>query len=175
MPNAKLELVYDEEAPDPRKGKHLGTIIAWHEEFNYSDPEAPQGMTRSAFLAWAHERQAIIVPVFELDGRLLVNDGKMPPDAAFVGYIYSTPERYGNHKTLASQDGPVSVLAAEVRAFDRWVNDERYGFRLRTPEGSPVTTTYGFDDPQVALAAGYKEAKDMGLDVVSVAYKIVAA
>jgi beta-galactosidase GanA len=63
MPSAILELLYDEEAPDPRESKHLGTIIAWHPDFNYGDPDAPV-MRQSEFPDWVGENPGVTIRPF---------------------------------------------------------------------------------------------------------------
>jgi hypothetical protein len=161
MPEATLCLLSDEEAPDPRREKHVGTIICWHPLFNYGDTNAPK-ISQEDFES---RTWAVTVPIYEGDGLdILVpmlyanwSEGNPP-----IGYIYTTWVETG---TL---DSTRLLLAEEVRVYSLWLAGERFGYRLFNPTtGRRYSTVYGFNDKSKCFAAGRCEARQMGLDIIS--------
>jgi hypothetical protein len=95
------------------------------------------------------------------------------PAISPIGYIYCTPgKRRERGCELLTPDQVRDILTGEVRVYSRWLNDERYGYRLRVPNGRPITTTYGYDDKTKCLQDGMFEARKMGLDIESTVDKI---
>lgn len=162
-----IEIHIDQDCPSPRKNDNLGTIIAWHRNYNLSDDDAPKHLDPSDF---DPSQYAVCLPVYMMDhGNVSLSTGSYgdPWDSGQVGWIYVTREKMlsdalakrATKKVIANA---VSVLKSEIEEYGMYVNGECYGYTVKDADGNELDSCWGFIGDYVRTAA--TEAADYEAD-----------
>jgi hypothetical protein len=168
-----LTIKYDECPSNPREEfDNLGKIICWHRRYNlgdkhnYSEPRdfledlaQEFGMDSDKVydksmeeLMKFIEKHVVILPIYAYEhGAITIRTHSFscPWDSGQVGWIYVTKEdirkEYGVKRVTKKLIEKVeSVLTAEVKTYDDYLNGNVFGFVLENPEGREIDSCWGF-------------------------------
>ncbi len=169
--NKVLEIMYDENAQNPRDWDTLGTLVAWHNRYNLSEEdyndyrefledkssdqyETEEGLENASDkrLMELFQKDNIVLPVFmyEHSGIALNTHGfSCPWDSGQVGYIYVSKEKvrkeYGVKRITKKVLGYVeSALKSEIEVYSNYVDGNVYGYVLKDSKGEEVDSCWGF-------------------------------
>jgi len=151
-----IEIHRDACTPEsPRDWCNLGTIIAWHKNFQFSDEDAPDCASPQDFEEWAQEEEIpFCFPLFMFEhGPIALSLANFddPWDSGQVGYVYVTNQRisesYDEHLGIGgkpTEEQIYKIMQAEVETLAAYANGEVYGYTVTDPEGLEIDSCWGF-------------------------------
>lgn len=157
--NVVLKIYYDRDCPSPREWDNLGTMVCGHRRYRLGDEKAKNTGLYSSWEKWRKGElgeDVIALPLYLYDhsGLAMSTRGDIYPfndpwDAGQVGWIYVTKEKvrreYGVKRiTKKVLDRVVSVLEAEVKEYNQWLQGDVYGFVLEDARGNELHSCWGF-------------------------------
>jgi hypothetical protein len=169
------EVVPDEDPPSPRGWDNLGVMMCAHRRYNLGDLQAPStcgswdGVRR--YIESKHGPLAVCLPIFMMDhSGLSVSTSdtwfraadSQGWDWGRIGFIFVTKkkvyEEYGVKRISPKLRNKVTeYLNNEVKAYDRYLRGDYWGYRILDENGEVVDSCWGFDDRERCE----KEAKEL--------------
>ena len=145
--------ITDEDYPEsPREQwDNLGSIIAWHRNYNLSDKGIDFAEPED-FEDWLKDNPSIVLPVYMYDhSGISLSTGQFscPWDSGQLGWIFVTKEKireeYGVKRITNKLKGKViKVLRQEIETYSQYCEGRVYGFIVETDDGEHIGSCYGF-------------------------------
>lgn len=145
-----LKILPDGDPIDPRRNcEHLGTLLAWHRQYNLGDNNN-YAEPNDFFESEEAKQMYVSLPVYLLDHsvlRLSCNDFHDPWDSGRLGIIYCTEKQA---KAWLGEDctpeKAKKILYDEIEEYDTYLNSEHYGFIIEGLNGEIEDSCWGFMD-----------------------------
>jgi hypothetical protein len=169
--NKVLEIFHDDSPISPRSWDNLGTIVAWHRNYNLSEEdynecrdfleaktyqhyESDEGIENASDqrLMDLFEKDNIILPVYMYEHSgiaLSTTSFSCRWDSGLLGYIFVSKERIRNEYGVKRITKKVlekveSVLKSEIDVYGDYLNGSVYGYVLKDDKGEEVDSCWGF-------------------------------
>lgn len=141
----------DECAESPREWDNLGTITAWHRNYNLSDEKHNYDV--DTFVAEVvNNKNVISLPLYMYEhGGVALSTSAFSCrwDSGQVGWIHVDKDKvrkeYGVTRiTKKVLERVLKVLESEVDTYGKYVNGEVYGYEVLDPQGEHVDSCWGY-------------------------------
>ena len=135
-----IKIYQDESAESPREWDNLGTIAAFHRNYNLSDSK--QFKSPEEVESYIKKTKAIALPVFMYEhGGIALSTGAFgcPWDSGQVGVIFVEREKVMKEwkvKKISKKlmETILSNLKSEIETYSKYLNGEVYGFVIEKEE-----------------------------------------
>lgn len=164
-----VRVEHDDHPESPRQDRtNLGELRIWHRRYSFGDEGAQCPDDPSDFGVWAHQEDAVWLPVFMYDhgGTTINTTGfSCPWDSGQVGYIYATREQilecYGG-KLLTSKRRAMARrdLEGQVRELDQWLRGDVWGYVIEDADGEQVDSLWGLYGEDYAKGEAARALRD---------------
>lgn len=146
-----IKIHNDDSAESPRDWDNLGTITAWHRNYNLSD-ERHNYDVDDFIKEVVNDPNVISLPVYmyEHSGVALNTTGfSCRWDSGQVGWIHVHKDKVRKEYSVKRitkkiRDKVESVLRSEIETYSKYVNGEVYGYVVEDKDGEHVDSCWGF-------------------------------
>lgn len=165
MPTAKI--MQDNDAESPRSWSNFGTMACWHNRYNFGDVQP-----KISPVEWLRQNAphgSIVLSLYLLDHSGISMSTKPfsdPWDSGRVGLIVCTPDKIREHcqvKRISKQVRAkvTNYLEQEVDIYNKYLNNECYGFQITNDDGTDGDSCWGFigDDLEGMIANAGEECR----------------
>jgi len=138
---AKLEIVQDEYAPNPRSDyDEFGTMVCFHSNYILGDNDHDykkddhNSWDELKDAIWKDNNVAMILPLYLYDHSgitISVEPFSCQWDSGQVGWIYITKEKLAETGVDFDQEKIRKLLLNEVEVYDQYLTGDVYGFILQ--------------------------------------------
>lgn len=141
----------DNIAESPREWDNLGTITAWHRNYNLSD-ERHNYDVETFVEEVVNDKNTISLPLYIYEhGGIALSTAPFSCrwDSGQVGWIHVSKDKirkeYGVTRiTKKVLERVLKVLESEVDTYGKYVNGEVYGFEILDADGEYIDSCWGF-------------------------------
>lgn len=148
------EIVSDNDPINPRDDDNLGTIVYLSSSYSLGDKR----VSRDQLNAIMNDEDNIYLPVYAYihSGVSLNTTGfSCPWDSGQSGCIYVSKEVARKHFgvsriTKKLREKIINYLKLEVEYFNKWMNDDVYGYVVYDDSGSQIDCCFNFFDKKEA-------------------------
>jgi hypothetical protein len=166
-----IRMYEDQDAESPREWRNLGTMAAWHRDYDLGDTNhGGWGNDKQGFIDHINGPECLVkLPLYLLDhSGLWMSTSRFMEDSqgwdtSHVGFIYvdkaTVRKEYSCKRITAKvKEQATQVLEQEVATYNQYLTGDIYGYVVEDEDGRHLDSCWGFYEYDYVIEQAKKAA-----------------